>query len=1391
MKKILGLDLGTNSIGWAVVNQAVNPEEKSSIVKLGVRTNPLTTDEKKNFETSKGLTVTAERTHGRGMRRNLQRYKLRRKRLIQLLKQNKIITDDTLLSEDGPSTTFQTYRLRAKAAKEEISLEEFGRVLLMINKKRGYKSNRKTDKQEDGEVIDGMTVARRLYDDNLTPGEYVYEILQKNTNNRKIPTFYSSDLNAELNVIWERQSKFYPDILDEETKKKITGRKKNDTLKIFYAAHNISATEEKDNKLRRISTYRWRAESAQDKKVDIEKVVAAIASINGDLASSSGYLGEISDHSKELYFKKMTVGEFLMAELAKDPHYRIKNHVFFRQDYLQEFETIWETQAKFHKELTPELKKEIRDTVIFYQRRLKSQKKLIAFCEFESKEIVVNGKKYTSGSRVCPKSSPLFQEFKIWQSINNIVIENKSIKSTKKKLDDKRPSLFEDGEIQEKYSVLNDEQRELLRQELAMSSKLSQKDILKIIGLDDKVYSINFKEIQGNTTQTALLEAYKKILDWSGHDIDKFDKLNASDKKEMIKSVFCDVLGLNNVDFITFNATDNSQLQADSMFKLWHLLYSYEDDKSKSGKESLIKHISELTGLNQEYAAAIAGVSFTLDYGSLSSKAIFNILPFLKKGNTYDKACELAGYRHSKASLTKSEIENKVLAEQIDILQKNSLRNPVVEKIINQMIHVVNNCVEAYGPFDEIHIEMARELKQNKQDRKDSYDRLNERTKESEDIKKILHDEFKISHPSRADILRYRLYLELAPNGFKTLYSNTEIPQEKLFTHEFNIEHIIPQAKIFDDSISNKTIETAEINREKGDMTAYDYVIKKYGENNINQYKNRIAFLFDKKNSKGTNGKYKRLMMSEADIPSDFLNRDLSDSQYIARKATEILSKITRYVVPTTGSITARLREDWQLINVMQELNWEKYKALGLTETFINDEGHEVRIIKDWTKRNDNRHHAMDALTIAFTRREHIQFLNNLNASGDDDKSSIYYALRGKLLNNGRFIPPMPYDILRAEAKRHLSEILVSIKAKNKVVSRHINKTKGCKNPQITLTPRGQLHMQTVYGEVSRYITKVEKIDSSFNQDKITTVARKDYREALLKRLQEHNGDAKKAFTGKYSLEKEPLFTDKLHTHTVPTKVKTVTLGKVCTSREPINKNLSIDKITDARIKKILLDRIKEFGDANKAFSNIDENPIWLNKEKGISIKRVTLDKNMETISLHEKKDKDGNYILDKNGNHQPVDFVQTRGNHHSAIFLDENGKVQEHLVSFLEAITRANQGLPIVDKQYNSELGWTFLFTLKQNEIFIIPDEESGFNPNEIDLKDKANYALISQHLFRVQAISKGYYIFRNHLETNVEYNYQLRGKAWIRITNIDRLKDLIKVRIDHIGRIVAVGEY
>ena len=113
-----------------------------------------------------------------------------------------------------------------------------------------------------------------------------------------------------------------------------------------------------------------------------------------------------------------------------------------------------------------------------------------------------------------------------------------------------------------------------------------------------------------------------------------------------------------------------------------------------------------------------------------------------------------------------------------------------------------------------------------------------------------------------------------------------------------------------------------------------------------------------------------------------------------------------------------------------------------------------------------------------------------------------------------------------------------------------------------------------------------EKVNASFDEEKIRTVVVKRYREALLERLRLCYNDPKKAFTGCNSLDKNPLFIDKMHTEKVPDKVKTVILEKVYTQRQEVNKDLNIDKVVDKRIKTLLQERLNQYGgDKQKAFS--------------------------------------------------------------------------------------------------------------------------------------------------------------------------------------------------------------
>ena len=115
------------------------------------------------------------------------------------------------------------------------------------------------------------------------------------------------------------------------------------------------------------------------------------------------------------------------------------------------------------------------------------------------------------------------------------------------------------------------------------------------------------------------------------------------------------------------------------------------------------------------------------------------------------------------------------------------------------MINVVNAASEAYGKPDEIHIELARELKQSAKEREKATNDNLAYSKRNEEIIKILQTQFGIPNVRKADIIRYRLYDELKENGYKTLYSNKYVSPTQLFSKEIDIEHIIPQALLFDD----------------------------------------------------------------------------------------------------------------------------------------------------------------------------------------------------------------------------------------------------------------------------------------------------------------------------------------------------------------------------------------------------------------------------------------------------------------------------------------------------------------------------------------------------------------------------------------------------------------
>lgn len=1396
MKRVLGLDLGTNSIGWALVNEKESEEEVSSIVKLGVRAIQYDTfsksdgsesrDPTKDFLGGKGLSPNASRTQKRGARRNLQRYKLRRKYLISILRKNGLISEDTPLAETGKGTTHETLRLRAKSARSKVALHELARVLLAINKKRGYKSNRKAKSEGDGQAIEGIQLSKILFQENITPGEYVHQLLKKGKNPKL--EFYRSDLQNEFRKVWDHQKIYYIEILTEDLFNELQDKNGKQTWAICKLPFGIAGISDKGSAIEKKKKLYQRRVDGLSAKLELEDLAIVFQEINKDISKGSGYLGAISDRSKELFFNGETVGEFLYNQLKVNPHNSLKNQVFYRQDYLDEFEKIWTEQEKHYPDLLRSIKKEVRDCIIFYQRPLKSQKALLSFCEFESwkqkylDEKTGQEKSRLVGRRVVPKSSPLFQEFRLWQSLNNLEFRNtESYKYIKVK-------------------NLDDDIRQALFTELNIRGRLNPNDILKIIGKYLNIGKVSFwksnlKIVEGNDTNKALYEVYHEILVNEGYGYN-WEKKSAREKFEEVSSVFA-MIGIDTsiLDF----SSDRDDYDKQKSYQLWHLLYSSvdnefvsEDDKIQYGNVdvSLKKILHKKYGFSIDYAKRIASINFNQDYGNLSSKAIRKIIPFMRSGKIYSDACLEAGYNHSK-SLTKEELKNRNLKPRLELLKKNELRNPVVEKILNQMVNVINQVIDTYGKPDEVRIELARELKKSADERAEMTAGIGRATKINEEIKtKIIPEKFGIPNPTRNDIIRYKLWKELESRGYKDLFRNKQIKDQDLFSKSIDIEHIIPRSLLFDDSFSNKTLAFKDDNIQKGGRTAFDFMSQDYAID-LSSYETRVENLF--KRQCISKSKRNKLLMSQSQLPDDFIERDLRNSQYIARKAREMLLEVFTYVVPTTGSITDRLRQDWGIINVVKDLNFHRYKALGRIEILERKDGKKVEVIKDWTKREDHRHHAMDALTVAFTSHNHIQYLNNLNAR-KDEKSKMRLSILSieKLIREtddkgkGRFIAPI--ENMRAEAKRHIEKILISFKASNKVATLNKNKIKGKELIKSQLTPRGQLHKETVYGKIKKPNTKFTKLSTSLSLSDIESIVNLEERRAVLNHFEKFDFDPKLAFSAK-TMKSNPIV--------VQSKVvkEVQCFEEVYTIRKEIGGDLKIDKVLDIRVQELLRKRVELYPSQKEAFSDLDKNPIWLNQSKRIAVKRVKIKGVNNAQPLHLSKDHFGEILLDENNNHIPIDFVSTGNNHHVAIYQDSKGNLQEKVASFFDVVCRVNQELNPIDYEYNSDKGWRFLFTMKKDEMFLFPNKNDDFYPDEINwrVNDKGFYdidnpVVISKNLFRVQKIATRNYMFRHHLETSVSNDLDFAFKL---LQSTPHLKGIVKVRLNHIGNIVHVGEY
>src|SRR6185437_3273495 len=271
----------------------------------------------------------------------------------------------------------------------------------------------------------------------------------------------------------------------------------------------------------------------------------------------------------------------------------------------------------------------------------------------------------------------------------------------------------------------------------------------------------------------------------------------------------------------------DAKLEKEPLYQLWHTIYSIKD--LGECKNALIKRFD----LETEIAGKLSRIDFNKQaFGDKSNKAMRKILPYLMQGYNYSQASSFAGYNHS-YSLTKDEQEAKITIDKLELLPKNCLRQPVVEKIINQMINVVNAILEKYGKPDEIRIELARELKQSKDERNEA-DLQNGYNKKLNDEVTARLTELELPTTKRY-VQKYKFIFPVKDKKFKDaqavnqcIYCGNSFNLSEALTGDgFDVDHIVPKALLFDDSQTNKVLVHRNCNSTKTNQTAYDYMQKK------------------------------------------------------------------------------------------------------------------------------------------------------------------------------------------------------------------------------------------------------------------------------------------------------------------------------------------------------------------------------------------------------------------------------------------------------------------------------------------------------------------------------------------------------------------------------------
>lgn len=1105
MKKILGLDLGTNSIGWALVNADENGNPQS-IEGMGSRIIPMGSD-KIDYEKGATITKNADRRAKRSSRRMGKRYKMRRNKLLFILCKLGMLPDQFQFKNGFPEAnklqdlellpiqkktlqldSLQHYELREKALSQKVELKELGCILYQYNRLRGYAGGG---------------------DDNDEKGK----------NN-------SRDGQDEMKKYETRIQKFTIKEVtkSEQTFKAKSGKDKGNDLPLYDIVvcdddGEISGTTPLQNLEEKVGS-----------EVELEIRIKRLKngeSITFALPQKTNWRKQMEETEKILKEKQFFPCQLFADDLKKNKWIKIRNRVILRQQYTNEFDAVWKEQTKHYpflnncpKEILLEivnyifpgqsdtqkqlrgyglkygLKYIIKEQVIYYQRPLKPQTELIGKCQFEKDE------------RVIPISHPLFQEFRCWDQINRLYITSKQeIWNEKKK----------------KYvwqytnRYLTDEQKLAIYNKLQIQKQVGFGEVARIVNLkNDNSEFLNGLNVKSKLKGCDTIITITKVL--GGCHVDErsiesiwqaiFDNVhNGSEYDENSKRVQSIVAVLPN------HITREKRLEL--AFKLAQNIKFARKyaGLSKKAIENILP-IMQLNpqNLSEKVKTNFENIKHLIDTGEIRDEALLQdyIVDYVKDnpqaieqgGLMYAFAASLVYGRHTKEKV-KPQISNY---HDIIYVERN-LRNPIVEQLANETMQVVKALWKQFklNPEElEIRVELARDLKNSAQERDKIFKAQGRNKKTNDRIKERLSE---LGKPlTELNILKYKLYEQ---QRYLSPYTGQPIEISLLFDENYyNIDHIIPKSRYFDDSISNKVICESIINEEKDNRTAWEYI----SQHNSRYSKTKDGFeIYTPEQYLSLVNQYyfgqkKKNLLAEK-IPSDPVNRQLKDTQYISVAIKDELAKIvgSDHVKSTTGGVTDYLRSHWGLRKLFMELTESRFKQMELwnldengepkeswiTKYYDKENNRHVYEIKGWSKRYDHRHHSIDALVVALSNEKFIKRLNDLNKyfqeelakhkdaipqSDEDTLEEAFFKLskenREKIMkeieSSRRFDSPLEHIV--SETKKYLETMIVSQKPKDKLAVKEDDKG----NKQLKI--RAALHQETYYGKTDKRDTKTVAI---------------------------------------------------------------------------------------------------------------------------------------------------------------------------------------------------------------------------------------------------------------------------------------------------------------------------